>query len=173
VDEWPDPEDLHERYVRPFYLKMMRLNAVRAPEGMLSEIRNRSQELSPKDVKRLLLAPWRPRVMGTWYAIAAPHDEYEETICTSLRSSKGSLTAPALLAAVVLYAPAEGLEVIAEYARVDLAARWGAAADALAAASMLASERGVSNPLPAATAEDLETFGTLMAVARRLHEQAA
>lgn len=168
VDELPDPEDLREKYVIPFYLKMMGFNSSKAPAGLLEQVHARARELPPADVERLLLAPWRPRVMGTWYAIAAPNDDYRDVVHQSLRSSRGSLTAPALMVAVIHYAGPDSLATVADYERTDLANSWGSSGAARAAATVLSSALGIPSPLAASSPEELQLFQELMRVADRV-----
>jgi hypothetical protein len=168
VDELPDPEDLREKYVIPFYLKMMGFNSVRAPDELLRQIHERARELPPADVHRLLLAPWRPRVMGTWYAIAAPSDDYRDLVHQSLRSSKGSLTAPALMVAVIQYSGPDSLAAIADYERADVANSWGSAGAARAAATILSSALGRPSPLAESSPDEFQFFRELMSVADRV-----
>lgn len=61
------PSELERRCVAPFYLKMMRLNALSndVPVTVLREV---ARETTDEEVAQLLAGPWRPRVMGAWLA---------------------------------------------------------------------------------------------------------
>lgn len=168
VDELHGSENLSEKYVRPFYLKLMGFNAVAASDELLQEVHRRAGELRPAEVEGLLLSPWRQRVMGTWYAIAAPREGYRDVIHQSLRSSQGSLTAPALLVAVIQYSGSDGLAAIADYARADVASSWGSADAARAAAAILSGALGCANPLVASKPDELQRFRELIGVADRV-----
>jgi hypothetical protein len=62
-----DLTDLERRCVLPFYLTMMRLNALShdVPFGALREV---AQGTTDDEIARLLTLGWRPRVMGAWLA---------------------------------------------------------------------------------------------------------
>lgn len=66
MKELDDPDDLREKYVIPFYLHLMDHNALNAEPELLLAVQERAEEVSLQDVERLLLASWRPRVMGAW-----------------------------------------------------------------------------------------------------------
>lgn len=170
----PEPEDLREVYVAPFYLAMMGMNATTADRALLDEVRERAREISPRNIARLLYSDWRPRVMGGWYAVAAPTAELGEVVLQSLRSSTGALTAPVLLVTTLDYVasgavPADtAADVIDDYHRRDVVAEWGAGGLARAAAGALAGHSGIPAHLPEADAVDADAFETLRAVGRTL-----
>ncbi|HEY2273160.1 MAG TPA: hypothetical protein VGH30_10320, partial [Jatrophihabitantaceae bacterium] len=52
---------------------------------------------------------WRPAVMGAWLSLRFRRDEVDAPLLQALRESRGSLTAPPLAVAVVMFA-SEGAE---------------------------------------------------------------
>lgn len=168
VEEFDDPDDLREKYVIPFYLDLMDHNALNAEPELLLAVQERAKELSIKDVERLLLASWRPRVMGAWYFIEDPQAQLVDAVRYSLRSSQGRLTAPPLMAAIACCDGEEGLAAIADYEGVDVDNQWGADGAARAAAQVLSRRLGVDSPLPPSSREDLWVMEGLLAIAQRL-----
>lgn len=170
----PEPDDLRKAYVDPFYLAMMGMNATTADETVLAAVRERATQISPRNVARLLYSEWRPRVMGAWYAVAAPRPELGEVVLQSLRTSTGALTAPALLAATLDYVEAgavpavDAAAVVDDYHRRDVVAEWGAAGLARVAADALAQVTGTERHLPDPDPADAEAFEALRAVAKGL-----
>ncbi|MEQ7010403.1 hypothetical protein ABN028_29920 [Actinopolymorpha sp. B17G11] len=69
---------------------------------------------------------WRIQVMGTWYAIARAHVAFATPVHRAFEVCYGTLTAPALTAAVLTYANDSTTEVIRGYRDRDLACRYGA-----------------------------------------------
>ena len=60
------PDELTARYVQPFYLKMMRTNAVDCGLTLAFDIAAVGRTARPEDVITLLRGSWRGRVMGAW-----------------------------------------------------------------------------------------------------------
>lgn len=170
MQEIEDPDDLRERYVIPFYLDLMELNALHAQPELFLAVRERATELSTEDVERLLRAPWRPRVMGAWYCIAKQQPELVGRVHSALRGSQGSLTAPPLLTAALCFANESTLAAIADYAGCDAEHEWGAHGAARAAAQILSRRLGVDSPLPSGSGEDLRAMEGLLGIARRLQQ---
>lgn len=168
MKELDDPDDLRETYVIPFYLDLMDHNALNAQPELLVAVQERAKELSLKDVERLLLASWRPRVMGAWYYMANPRAELVDAVLYSLRSSQGRLTAPPLMSAVVCCGGEEGLAAIADYEAVDAENQWGADGAAQAAAQILSRRLGVDSPLPPGSGEDLWAMEGLLGIAQQI-----
>jgi hypothetical protein len=86
--------DLDRRCVLPFYLKMMRLNALHddVPFGTLREV---GRETTDNEVAGLLASGWRQRVMGAW--LASGRTQFlGSALLASLETSQGALTAPPL-----------------------------------------------------------------------------
>jgi hypothetical protein len=91
--------DLERRYVQPFYLTMMRLNALRS-EVPLDTLRDAARQLTDDDVTLLLNTAWRPRVLGAWFA-SGRGGRLETALLRSLETLGGSLTAPPLATVTV------------------------------------------------------------------------
>ena len=168
----PRAGDTADRYVVPYYLQMMATNAADADEALLDEVRLRAGELSPPQVRQLLLDSWRPRVMGAWYAIALRRPELADAVLVSLRTSYGHLTSPPLLVAALEVGGEDSRQAIIDYEHADVAHGWGAAGLARAAADRLAVRQESQSPLPPPTQGDREGFDALRRVAERLGDHA-
>jgi hypothetical protein len=86
--------ELELRCVQPFYLKMMRLNALNHDDSV-EAVRDVARATTDEEVGCLLASSWRPRVMGAWLTAGRAH-RVEAALLTSLETSAGSLTAPPL-----------------------------------------------------------------------------
>ena len=90
---------LEERFVQPFYLHLMGLNALSYPVRY-ADLRAASALLPDEDVVTLLASPWRQRVMGAWFSLGRT-DRIGEELLASVATSTGSLTTPPLVAVAV------------------------------------------------------------------------
>lgn len=163
-----DADDLRDEYVIPFYLDLMEHNGLNVGAELLLAVQERAEELSTASIERLLLASWRPRVMGAWYSVASPQVVLVDAVHESLRTSQGRLTAPPLMTAVLCYAGEDGLAAIVDYAREDIEHHWGADGVARAAAQILSRLLGVDSPLPPSSREDLWAMQGLLRLAQQL-----
>src|SRR5260370_28458397 len=97
-----DPDaDARARFVQPFYLKMMRLNAIQYGPRLAADIVVAGRTASPADVISLLGSNWRERVMGAWFALLQADPSVTEAVLQALSTSHGSLDAPPLPAPAV------------------------------------------------------------------------
>lgn len=152
------------RYVKPFYLKLMGCNAANASEDLIAKVRERSRRLSAKDIGQLLQMPWRPRVMGAWYAIAAQDASLSAAVHDSLETCLGHLTSPPLITATLAYPNAGTTSLLRDYIEMDRRMGWGAAGFASGALTRL--EPGNENGSDAASAfraDDIELIDKLAA----------
>ena len=122
-----------ERLVVPFYLQMMRTNAVGDGDELADEIAVLAHEISVGDVLELLRSDWRPRVMGAWFAAARDEIEIGDGVLASLDTCYGSLTSPPLVTAALVHGRPKTREHLNSYVERDMANEWGAANFALAA----------------------------------------
>jgi hypothetical protein len=90
---------LEERCVKPFYLHLMGLNALRDPVPY-DELRDVTALLTDEEVVTLLQGPWRQRVMGAWFSLGRT-DRIGEELLASLATSTDSLARPPLVAVAV------------------------------------------------------------------------
>lgn len=156
-------------YVGPYYLDMMRINAVRASEELLGELTLLGRSIDTDDVLRLLrCGAWREGVMGAWYAVQVRGPEVTAAVLQALRNSHGSLNAPPLATAAVVLAGPEAIDALEEYFIADQAQQWGAAGLTAAAADYLREHAQAGNPLPRPTPVDTVMFGQLIEIAQRL-----
>jgi hypothetical protein len=157
-------EQRAERLVSPFYLRMMRSNAVRQPEELLTGIAARGAELSSGEVIALLRSPWRERVMGGWFAVLSDDPDVTTAVLASLATSLGYLTSPALAAVAVTLAGPEASSALLAYAANDVENNWGACGEVAAALEHI----GVVTEICQASDDDRATFIGLLDVASRL-----
>jgi len=126
-------DELVQRFVQPYYLHMMRTNAVDLDDRLAEEVRALGREIPVSDVFELLQSHWRPRVMGAWFAAARTEVDFCEAVLESLDTCRGSLTAAPLAVAALVHVGPTTLQHIADYAERDAAKGWGAAGFAVAA----------------------------------------
>lgn len=156
--------DLERRYVQPFYLTMMRLNALHR-EVPFDALRDAARQLTDYDVTLLLKAEWRPRVMGAWFA-SGRAGRLETALLRSLETSGGSLTAPPLAAVTVCELGTRAVPSLRSYLQRDLEHEWGSASFAAAALERL----GVVQAEVAVGDRDRSDLDHMLTVARRLAE---
>ena len=161
-------DELAARYVRPFYLQMMAVNAVRAEPALLADIAAVGTDATASDVVRLLRLAWRERVMGAWFAVRVREPEVTAAVLEALRTSRGSLDAPPLATAAVVLAGPAALNALEQHFAADRANGWGASQLITAAAHHLGGQHRIAALLPAPTAADRDAFSALVLVARRL-----
>ena len=119
--------ELEQRAVAPFYLKLTGLNAVRRNGGAQASDDTQRAELVVAgrtvdlfDAKWLLnVGAWRPVVMGAWFSLQFDKAEIGTELRQAMRSSAGSLTAPPLATACVLLLGSESLPDLDHYASTD------------------------------------------------------
>jgi hypothetical protein len=156
--------DLERRCVLPFYLKMMRLNALDhdVPFGTLREV---GRETADDDVARLLASGWRLRVMGAWLASGRTQC-LGVALLKSLETSWGSLTAPPLATVALHGLGVAAVPSLRTYLQRDLEHRLGCASFVAAVLERLdAAPGGV-----AIDAQDRAAVSGMLIVARRLDE---
>jgi Family of unknown function (DUF6000) len=123
--------------VQPFYLQMMRLNAVQAGSEMTEMIASVAADVTVTEIVTLLRSDWRPRVMGAWFATAHDAAGIAEAVVDSLGTCFGSLTSPPLVTAALVHAGPTTLEALRAYVERDASNGWGAAGFAVAAIELL------------------------------------
>jgi hypothetical protein len=156
--------DLERRCVLPFYLKMMRLNALDhdVPLGILREV---GRQTADSDVAGLLAAAWRPRVMGAWLA-SGRTQRLGAALLESLETSQGSLTAPPLATVALHGLGAAAVPSLRTYLRRDLEHQLGCASFVAAVLERLDAAPGAV----AIDARDRAAVSGMLLVARRLDE---
>lgn len=116
---------LESRAVKPFYLRMMGLNALHY-EVPWPDLWRLSGKTSDAEVVTLLRGLWRPRVMGAWLS-AGREERLATELLTSLGTSAGSLTAPPLAAVAVHGLGQTAIPALRTYLEVDLKHQHGSA----------------------------------------------
>lgn len=150
--------------VTPFYLAMMRLNALESDESMLCAVAHAGREASPAEVVQLLRSAWRPRVMGAWYALLHDDPDIPGEVLASLASSEGSLTSPPLAVAAAVLTGAGSIGALERYAAIDVVREFGACGFVAAAIEHVGGTANACRP----SADDLAHFDGLLHVAKRL-----
>jgi hypothetical protein len=107
--------ELAARYVTPFYLHMMRVNAVQCGPALLDDIASVGADALASDVIGLLRLGWRERVMGAWYAVGVGGPDVTAAVLEALRTSGGSLDAPPLATAAVVLAGPAALDTVSRH----------------------------------------------------------
>ncbi|MDQ0372609.1 hypothetical protein [Cellulomonas humilata] len=148
--------------VQPFYLKMMGLNATSADPASLAAVRAAASGVTLEQVLRLLHDSWRERVMGAWYSLTFPHEQVGDGLAQSMRTSAGSLTAPALATACVVLGASAAPALRAYIAN--------APADGSPGFVSAALEHVGGEPVLRAQQQDRDALSGMLAVARVLGE---
>ena len=157
---------LEERYVEPFFLRMMGTGALAAGAPSPAEIVETCRPVTPADVVTLLRMSWRPMVMGAWLSVRHDDPAVGDAAVAALRACAGSLSAPPLAVAVVARGGPHALEALYAYHARDLAGRLGAAGVVAAAVRHL---RG--DVVPAPSAESTAVFRGLLSVAAEIRRR--
>lgn len=154
-----------EQLVSPFYLKMMRLNAIEYGDELAAAMSKASRSVGAAEVIDLLGQFWRERVMGAWFSLLCTDDDTVlPAVLRALTTSNGSLDAPPLTVAAVVLGGAESLPAIELYVERDVEADWGASGFGVAAIERL----GGSTTTAIASDEDRAALAALLELARRL-----
>ena len=102
--------------VRPFYLKMMGLNALRLTEELWASLVATGRTVTVSEVGSMLRSGmWRPVVMGTWFSVVVPPEQIIDDLVVAMSRSQGSLTAPPLAATATLVAGAGAVPAMITY----------------------------------------------------------
>jgi hypothetical protein len=128
-----------QTYVQPFYRKMQAMGESAADDAaaLLPALRDRASELRTEDIAAMLSMQWRIQNVGVWYAIACCDTGLSEPIHRGFDHCYGSLTAPSLTVAALVYPNARTMEVLTQYQQLDLANKYGAAGIVAAALRQL------------------------------------
>src|SRR3954471_20134945 len=90
-------DPVEERLVLPFYLKMMRENAIEGASELWGSLVIAGREAELDEVQRLLrLGAWRPVVMGAWFSLRFTADQVGQDLLGAIDRCFGSLAAPPL-----------------------------------------------------------------------------
>jgi hypothetical protein len=156
---------LQLRVVRPFYLKMMGLNALHY-EIRWQELARLSRKVRDDEVITLLRGLWRPRVMGAWLS-AGREERLAAELLSSLQTSAGSLTAPPLAAVAVRGLGLAAVPALRTYLALDLEHHHGSGPFI---AAMLESLGAVTASV-AIEDQDRQDARKMLAIADRLASQ--
>jgi hypothetical protein len=115
-----------DRFVAPFYLQMMRTNAVEHGPALLPALVATGRTATAREVVALLRDPWRRSVMGAWFALLHDDDAVTTAVLDALAASGGQLDAPPLATAAAVLAGREALPALEAYAVEDAARDLGA-----------------------------------------------
>jgi hypothetical protein len=119
--------ELAARYVSPFYLHMMRINAVKYGPALVVDvdIAAAGADLTASSVVRLLGLAWRERVMGARYGVRVGGPDVTDAVLRALRTSQGSPDAPPLATAATILAGPAAIDGLEHYFDADQAGDWG------------------------------------------------
>jgi len=108
--------EIESTFVKPFYLKMMGLNAARWADELWADLTAAGRAVTPSDVSWMLRAGhWRPVVMGAWFSLAVPAETIADDLLSAMAGSRGSLTAPPLAAAATLVIGGDAVAAMTDY----------------------------------------------------------
>jgi Family of unknown function (DUF6000) len=154
--------ELERRCVAPFYLKMMRLNAL-SYDVPVTALQEAARQTTDEKVAQLLTGPWRPRVMGAWLAVGRA-ERLITAVFGSLETAGGSLTAPPLATVAFYGAGSKAAPSLKAYLLNDIEHGWGSASYVAAILERLdAAPQGV-----AVSDQDRQAVQEMLAVAHRL-----
>jgi len=155
------------RYIRPFYMNWMGENPTFRDEAIaqIAELRSHAFELELSDVETMLGMQWRVQVVGAWYAIARADSRLSEAVHSGLAHCYGSLTAPALATAALIYPNDTTVAVLRAYQDRDTANHYGA--DGLISAALRALD---PEPTPDPRTDDDDTMSRLLEIAEALQQ---
>jgi hypothetical protein len=112
------------KYVKPYYLKMMGLNAIWEAEAPpIRDVQEVSESVSDETVLRFLRGEWRPRVMGAWFALTHAAATIGADLARSMETCGGSLTAPPLAVSAATVLGREAVPSLMSYATGDVGKR--------------------------------------------------
>lgn len=172
----PAPAGLFEVFVEPFYLSMMRLNALRADQALLERAARAATVLSVPDVLHLLRGgAWREEVMGAWYALSRPGDAAVRAAVLDVLATQcaGDLTSAPLTTAAVVLAGRDAVGAVETFMnRVPRAELADNARGFCAAAAEFARGHG-SRAMPRPTEADRDHLGGMLHIAARFVAPAA
>ncbi len=154
-------------YLLPYYLCWMGIGGQRdEARRLVPEVRERAAELSLEDIAEMTQMNWRMQVMGIWYAVARNDEQLSRPLHRAFDVCFGTLTAPALTAAVLTYPDTTTEAVLGAYRDRDLRHGYGSAGVVDAALRRLGSELAPAEATPEDAVVDglLETVRLLRAL---------
>ncbi|GAA0917068.1 DUF6000 family protein [Virgisporangium aurantiacum] len=108
--------EIESTFVKPFYLKMMGLNALRTADDLWADLIAASRTVTVREVRWMLrTGHWRPVVMGAWFSVAVTAEPVRDDLMAAMSQSRGSLTAPPLAAAATLVAGTAAVPAMTSY----------------------------------------------------------
>lgn len=156
-----------DRYVQPFYLKMMGNWATKNGAELVGPIAMAARLATAGEVVSLLEGPWRPRVMGAWLSVRQTDPAVNRALLLSLRTSLGWLTLPPLATAAVAVMGLEAVDALKQYIADNLNFEPDSAGFASAALEHLQCHDG-AGPLPNNTSRYRKDLQAMLGVAELL-----
>jgi hypothetical protein len=150
---------LRESYVLPFYMQLPTHSAELVPSVAAT-----GREAPLADILELLGSDWRPRQVGAWFAIVRDEPEVLPAVLESLRTSRGSLTAPELAVAAIVLCGEEAIPALLDYQTAETERNFGRCGEISAARELL----GARSPLGPASDEERARFARYLRVATDL-----
>ncbi|GAA0242888.1 DUF6000 family protein [Cryptosporangium japonicum] len=156
-------------FVKPFYLRMKGLAAVRLPDELRVRVLTAAGLVTVGEVTGMLRAEnWRPVVMGAWFSLTVPAESVRATLLEAMSRSRGSLTAPPLAAAATLLGGPAAVPSMVSYLDHILTSRRDGSEHVVAAAV----EYLDADPPITPTDEGRRAFRSLLNVATTLRDDA-
>lgn len=114
---------LWREFGQPFYLDMMRMNAIGHYFDDLDEDFKRFRpfeacgaRIDLSTVQWMLRdGGWRPLVMGAWYSLTQSREAIAEDLLYGMEACRGSLSAPPVAAAIAVVIGPEGIDALNAY----------------------------------------------------------
>lgn len=156
-------------FVKPFYLDMMGLNALRITDESWASLLAAGRKITAEKVSWMLRTGlWRPVVMGAWFSVAVPAESIRDDLIAAMSQSQGSLTAPPLAAtATVVAGPIAVPAMIAYLDYVMAPTQRDGSEDVVAAAVEYLGAEHPHGPRD----RGRRAFHDIHTVAMRLHEE--
>jgi hypothetical protein len=113
LSELSAPE-LESRFVAPFYLNMMGINALRLPADMRADVVATGRTVTTGDVRSMLRIGWRPTVMAAWFSLAVPAESVAKELVVAMSRAHG-LTGPPLAVAATIVCDGAAVPAMVTY----------------------------------------------------------
>ncbi len=155
------------RYVRPFYMNWMRENPTYRDGSVaqIPELRARAFELDLDEISAMLSMQWRVQAVAAWCAIARADSRLSGAVHNGFENCYGTLTAPTLITAALIYPNDTTAQVLRAYRERDSANRYGGDGLISAALRRINAEATLDAPT-----EDDDTIGRLLEISHQLQQ---
>jgi hypothetical protein len=130
-------DEIESTFVKPFYLKMMGLNALGVADDLWSDLVAAGRTVTVREVSWMLrTGHWRPVVMGAWFSVTVAAELVHDDLTVAMSRSQGSLTAPPLVAAATLVAGTAAVPAMTTYIEFMTTSAFGDGSEDVVAAAV-------------------------------------